>query len=36
MLQSFGWLLDFNQCGKTTRDDAGMVFAVNAFLENDP
>lgn len=30
------WLLDFNQCGEITRDDAGVDSAVNAFWENDP
>jgi len=30
------WLLDFNQCGAISRDDAGVVSAANAFWENDP
>lgn len=30
------WLLDFDQCGEMTRDDAGVDSAVNAFWENDP
>ena len=30
------WLLDFNQCGKMSRDDAGVDSAANAFWENDP
>jgi len=30
------WLLDFNQCGKISRDEAGVVSAANAFWENDP
>jgi hypothetical protein len=30
------WLLDFNQCGKISRDEAGVISAADAFWENDP
>ncbi len=30
------WLLDFNQCGAISKDEAGVVSAVDAFWQNDP